>query len=107
MQLGHAPVVDHLAAAHRVLEMDLPVVVGVDVAQRRRDAALGHDGVGLAEQGLADDTDARSGGCGLDRGPQPGAPGANHEHVGRQRLVGFAHAIHRGSWMIPAISSRM
>ena len=48
VQLGHAPVVDHLAAAHRVLKMHLPVVFGVDVAQRRGDAALGHDGMGLA-----------------------------------------------------------
>ncbi len=57
VQLRHAPVVDVLAAAHRVGEVDLPVVAVVDVGQRRRDAALGHDGVRLAEQRLADEAD--------------------------------------------------
>ena len=32
VELGHAPVVEHLAAAHGVAEVDLPVVLGVDVA---------------------------------------------------------------------------
>ena len=61
VQLGHAPVVEVLAAAHRVGEVDLPAVALVDVGQRRGDAALGHHGVRLAEQRLADqaDLDAR------------------------------------------------
>ena len=50
VQLGHAPVVEELSAAHGVAEVDHPVVVGVDVGHRRRTAALGHDGVRLAEE---------------------------------------------------------
>ena len=43
VQLGHAPVVEELAAPHGVPEMDLPIVLGPEVAQRGRDAALGHN----------------------------------------------------------------
>ena len=57
VQLGHPPVVDVLSAAHGVGEVDLPVVAVVDVGQRGGDAALGHDGVRLAEQRLADQPD--------------------------------------------------
>ena len=32
MQLRHAPVVEHLAATHRIAEMHLPVVTRVDIA---------------------------------------------------------------------------
>ena len=59
VELGHAPVVEHLAAAHGVAEVDLPVVLGVDVAHGRGDTALGHHGVGLAEQRLAHQRGAR------------------------------------------------
>ena len=58
VELGHPRVVQHLAADHRVAEVGLPGVAVVDVAERRGDAALGHDGVGLAEQRLADEPDA-------------------------------------------------
>ena len=57
VQLGHAPVVQVLAAAHRVGEVHAPVVAIVDVGQRRSDAAFGHHGVGLAEQRLAHEPD--------------------------------------------------
>ena len=50
VQFGHAPVVDVLAAAHRVGEMDFPTVAVVHVAHRRRHAALGHDRVRLAQE---------------------------------------------------------
>ncbi len=53
IDLDHPPVVDELAAEHGVGEMDLPVVVGVDVAQPGGDAALGHDRVRFAQQRLA------------------------------------------------------
>ena len=53
VQLGHAPVVQVLAAAHRVGEVHAPAVAVVDVGHRRRHAAFGHDGVRLAEQRLA------------------------------------------------------
>src|SRR5207237_9050218 len=57
VQLGHAPVVDVLPAAHGVGEMDLPAVAFVDVGEGRRDAALGHPGGRLPEQRLADQPD--------------------------------------------------
>src|SRR5260370_37559913 len=52
VQLGHPPVVHVLAAAHRVGEMNSPIIAIVDVAHRRRDSALGHHGVSLAEERL-------------------------------------------------------
>ncbi len=50
IQLDHAPVVDQLATQHRVREVHLPAVLGVEIADPCGDPALGHDGVGLAEQ---------------------------------------------------------
>ena len=50
VQLGHAVVVEELAPAHGVSEVDLPVVLGGHVAHRRGHSALGHHGVGLSEQ---------------------------------------------------------
>ena len=81
VELGHAPVVEHLAAAHGVAEVDLPAVLVVDVAERRGHAALGHDGVGLPQQRLADQRGAQSLGPCLDGGPQPGAAGADDDDV--------------------------
>ena len=80
-ELDHPPVVDVLAALPGVGEVEFPVVVVVDVAKRRRDPALGHDRVGLAEQRLADDRGlgARLGGG--DRGSQARAAGADDDHV--------------------------
>ena len=72
VQLGHAPVVEHLATAHRVAEVDLPAVLGVHVPHRRRHAALGHHGVGLAQQGLADEGGPQAPLLGLDGGAQAG-----------------------------------
>ncbi len=106
VQLRHAPVVEVLAAAHRVGEVHPPVVAVVDVGQRRGHAALGHHGVGLAEQGLADQADAnpllRSGG---DRRAQAGAAGADDQHVvlvGRETI----HQINRKSCQTPIEQSR-
>jgi hypothetical protein len=53
VQLRHAPVVEHLAAAHRVAKVHLPVVLGVHVAERGGDAAFGHHRVRLAEERFA------------------------------------------------------
>ena len=50
VELGHAPVVDVLAAAHRVGEVHLPAVAIVDVGQGGGNAPFSHDGVSLAEQ---------------------------------------------------------
>ena len=81
MELGHAPVIEHLAAAHGVAEMDLPAVVGVHVAQCRGHTALGHHGVGLAQQGLAHQCRPQSPCPRLDRRPQPGAAGPDDDDV--------------------------
>ena len=81
VQLGHAPVVDVLAAAHRVGEVDLPVVAVIDVGQGRRDAALGHDGVRLAQQRFAHQADGDAGRGRFDGGPQSGAAGADDQDV--------------------------
>src|SRR4029079_3793747 len=48
VDLRHAPVVQELAAAHRVAEVDLPVVFLPHVPHGRRDRTLRHDRVGLA-----------------------------------------------------------
>ena len=81
VELGHPPVVEHLAAAHGVPEVDLPVVLLVDVPEGRGHATFGHHRVGLAQQGLADQRGAQSPGPGLDRRPQPGAAGADDDDV--------------------------
>ena len=72
VQLGHAPVVEVLSAAHGVGEMNAPVVAIVDVGQSRGNAALGHHGVRFAKQRLADHADFGAVGGGFDRGAQTG-----------------------------------
>jgi len=57
VKLGHPPVIEILAAAHRVGEVHSPVVSIVDVAERRRDTAFGHHGVRFTEERFADETD--------------------------------------------------
>ena len=81
MELGHPPVVDVLPAAHGVGEVDLPVVAVIDVGERRGDAALGHDGVRLAEQRLAHEPDGDARCTGLDGGAQPRAAGADDDDI--------------------------
>ena len=81
VQFRHPPVVDVLAAAHRVGEVHLPVVAVVHVGERCGDAALGHDRVSLAEQRLADDGDGDALGGGFDRGAQPRAAGTDHQDI--------------------------
>ena len=81
VQFGHPPVVEELAAAHGVAEVDLPVVVGVGVAHRGGAAALGHDRVRLAEQGLGDDGGPLARLPRLDGRAQPGAARADHHDV--------------------------
>src|SRR5438132_12982545 len=50
MNLGHAPVVQKLATAHRVAKMGAPVVSRVDIGHRRGDSAFGHHRVRFAEE---------------------------------------------------------
>jgi hypothetical protein len=66
VQLGHAPIVEVLAAAHRIREMHPPAVAVIDVRHRRGDTPFGHHRVRLAEQRLADDADAGARARGLD-----------------------------------------
>jgi len=51
------------------------------VRERRGNASLGHDRVGLAEQRFADHAHPRALRRGLDRRAEPRASGADHEHV--------------------------
>ena len=115
VELGHPRVVEHLAADHRVAEVGLPAVAVVDVAERRGDAALGHDRVGLAEERLADEADVRAGLGRLDRRPQSRAAGADDEdvvgvalepvdHVAESRSAG--QKMMAGSVMTPSASMR-
>ena len=81
VQFGHAPVVEVLAAAHRIGEMDAPAIAIVDVGQCCRDAAFGHDGVRFAEQRFADDSDLRAGGSGFDGGAQACSACSDHQYI--------------------------
>jgi hypothetical protein len=87
VKLGHAPVVEILSAAHRVGEMDFPVVTVVDVGERCRHSALGHHRVSLAEKRFADETNRSTGLSRFDRRAQSRAAGADHEHIVLVSLV--------------------
>ncbi len=81
VQFGHAPVVEVLAAAHGVGEMDPPAIAIVNVGQRRRNSAFGHNGVRFTEQRLADYSHGCAVGSGLDGRAQPCPARANHQHI--------------------------
>ena len=83
---GHSPVAQPFPASHRVAEMDLPIVFRAVVAECGRHPALGHDGVRLAEQRLADESHGCAGLDGRDRRAEPGAAGSDHEDI---MLVAF------------------
>ena len=110
VDLHHPPVVEQLAAEHGVGEVHLPAVVGVDVAEAGRDAALGHDRVRLAEQRLGHHDGAAAGLRRRHGGAHAGPAGADDQHVA---LVGdVALACHAqkptcGSVNQPAWSMRM
>ena len=57
VQFRHAPLVDVLAAAHGIGEMDLPIVAIVHIGERSGDPSLGHDRVRFAEQTFANHPD--------------------------------------------------
>ena len=80
---------------------------GVDVAHRRRDAALGHHRVGLAEERLADEPDRRA------RAPRPRSPPAGPAPPAPMTRTSWgyrsgrvAHRRMAGSTMIPSASRR-
>ena len=81
VQLGHAPVVEVLAAEHRVLEVDLPVV---GASTLPNDAAMPPSAItvcALPSSDLQTSAVRAPAADGRDRGSQPGAAGADHEHV--------------------------
>ena len=86
VELGHPPVVEVLAAAQGVGEMDHPVVAIVHVPHRGRHPALGHDRVGLAEEGFADQADGDAAARRLDRGSKARAAGSDDQDVVIERL---------------------
>ena len=92
VQLGHPPLVEELAPAHRVAEVDLPAVAAVDAGQGGRDPAFRHDRVGLAQERLAHQRRLRAQRGGLDRGPQPRPARADDQDVVLVMFV-FIHVI--------------
>ena len=105
VQLGHAPVVEQLAAAHGVAEVDLPVVLGPQVAHGRGDAPFRHHRVRLAEQALADHGGPGARFVGSDGRPQAGAAGADHDHVVRVAFD-IGHQIHPPCPRVPLAARR-
>jgi hypothetical protein len=81
MQLGHSPVVNVLPTAHRIREMDLPIISIVDVGKGRCHPALGHNGMRLAEQRFTDQPDGYAGCRRFDGRTQTGTTGADDKNV--------------------------
>ena len=87
VKFGHSPIVQVLSAEHRVFEMRPPIIGFIHVAHCCGDAAFGHYGVGFAEQGFANDADARALRERFERGAKSGAARADDEHVVFVRFV--------------------
>ncbi len=81
MELGHAGMIQILAAAHGVGEMDAPVVALIDIAHRGRDAAFGHHGVGFAQERFAHDSNFYARGRSFHCRAQSGATRTDDQHV--------------------------
>ena len=105
MQLGHAPVVEILPAAHGVGEVDAPVVPVIHVRHRRGDPALRHHGVGFAQERLADHAHLHARGSGFDRRAEAGPSCTDHQDIMVERLV--LHQKILQSVQIPIEQSRM
>ena len=90
VQLGHAPVVHVLTAAHRIGEMHLPVVAIVNIGQRRRDSAFRHHGVRFAEKAFANHADRNASRGSFDCRAQSSAAGANDQYVVLESFVSLA-----------------
>ena len=90
VQLSHAPVIEVLAATHRIGEMDAPVVAIIDVGESGGDAAFGHHGVGFAQQRFAHYPHFRAGSRGFDGGAQACAARSDHQDIVREPLE-FRH----------------
>ncbi len=94
VELDHAPVVEQLAAEHRVREMDFPAVLRVDVADAGSNAALGHHRMGLAEQRFRDHGDAAAGLRRGDCGAHTGTAGTDNEDVTLDGVVWLGRCCH-------------
>ena len=87
VQLGHAPLIDILPAAHRIGEMHFPIVAFIDIGQRRCDSAFRHDRVRFAEKRFANQPDANARRRSFNRRAQSRAAGANDEDVVLESFV--------------------
>ena len=96
----HAPVVQILAAAHGVGEMNPPVVALVHIGQCRRDAAFRHDGMRFAEQRFAHYAHFDARGGGFNGGAQACSARTNHQHIVGEPLE-FRHQRILQSCQIP------
>ena len=81
VKLGHAVLVEVLAALHGVAEMCLPAVPVVGAGQSGGNTALGHHRVGLAQKRLADQGRFGTGGRRFNRSSESGPAGPDHHHV--------------------------
>ncbi len=87
VKLCHAPIVQVLAAPHRVREVHPPVVPLVNVGQSRGDPSLGHYRVCLAQERLGDHRHGHTVRRGFDGRPESRASGADDHHVVGVALV--------------------
>ena len=77
VQLGHARLVDVLAAAHRIGEVHFPIVALIDIRQRCGNPALSHHRVRLAKQRFANESDPNIRSRSFNRSTQARAARAN------------------------------
>src|ERR1044071_2679735 len=81
MELGHAPVVDVLAAPHGIGKMDFPTVTLIHIGQSSSDTSFSHDGMSFSEQALANKTDGNARSGSLDGARRPRRRGADDQDV--------------------------
>ncbi len=89
--LRRARVAEQVTLLEGVRGVLLPAVLGVHRGQGRVDPAGGQGGVGVLLGPLADGNDIDAGLGQLDRRPQAGPAGTDHQHHGRKSLFGDSH----------------
>jgi hypothetical protein len=90
VQLSHSPIVDVLAPAHGIGEMNFPVIAIVDIRQGSGNPSLGHHSVRLAQERFANEANSNSSCRGFYRGPQASTTGSNDKHIVFESFV-IAH----------------
>jgi hypothetical protein len=105
VKLGHAPVVQELAATHGVFEVGLPIVCLVHVSHGRGDSTLRHYSVRLAEKRLGHHCHARALRQGLDGCAQARSSGPDDQYI---MFVSFVFVGHRSrmSFIRPVATMR-